>query len=234
VTAAVDEVHLWHFRLDLPPGAYLALLDPRERARHAARPRGPGRDRYAVAHGTKRLILGSRLGLPPARVPLRVGRWGKPEVAGSGLRFSLAHSGDRALLGVCGHREIGVDVERPRSGLDPVRFAARWFRPEEAARVAEAGPADRWGEFLRLWTRKEACVKAAGGRLAQSLTLPVGHGPHTVADPSGRLPGSWWVDDVQGPEDCTAAVALAGTAPFRPVPHAWEPVTRGPGCGPPG
>ncbi|OEJ97324.1 hypothetical protein J116_025600 [Streptomyces thermolilacinus SPC6] len=234
MTAAADEVHLWQFPLDLPPGAYLALLDPRERARHEAQPSGTGRDRYAVAHGTKRLILGSCLGLPPARVPLRVGRWGKPEVAGHGLRFSLAHCGGRALLGVCGHREIGVDLERPRSGLDPVRFAARWFRPEEAARVAEAEPADRWGEFLKLWTRKEACVKAAGGRLAQSLTLPVGHGPHAVADPSGRLPGSWWVDDVQGPDGCAAAVALAGTGPFRPVPRSWAPVTHGPGCDPPG
>lgn len=84
--------------------------------------------------------------------------------------------------------------------------------------AAAAGPTERAERFLRLWTRKEAVVKAAGARLAQGLGLTVLTDADTdadvVHDPSGQIPGTWSVCDLPVPDGCLAALAVAGpTAP---------------------
>ena len=95
-----------------------------------------------------------------------------------------------------------------RSNPDPARDDLRdldW----------SADPGGPAGRFARLWCRKEACVKAHGGRLAEGLHLPV-HllGPLVVRDPAGTLPGTCRVRDVPAPAGYRAAVALSGDQPF--------------------
>ncbi len=88
-----------------------------------------------------------------------------------------------------------------------------------------AGPEGETRRFTRLWTRKEACVKAAGGRLAQGMELPVAHpaGQFTVHRPGAALPGPWRVQDLTLPDGYAGAVALDGTRPFRAVVRSWRP-----------
>ncbi|MGJ3560833.1 4'-phosphopantetheinyl transferase superfamily protein [Streptomyces sp. INA 01156] len=66
----------------------------------------------------------------------------------------------------------GADVERVRP-VAAAKIARRYFPAEEAAAVA-ARPVRTAPElFFRLWVRKEASVKAWGGRLVQGLRTPV-------------------------------------------------------------
>jgi 4'-phosphopantetheinyl transferase len=165
-------------------------------------------------HDTVRAILGRRLGVPPERIEWRRGRNGKPELIGAaaGLRANLSHSGGLAALAVAVGPDVGVDIQRLAPGLNAEGLAARYFRPDEARFVAEAAPAERLDRFVVLWARKEACLKAAGGRLAEGLRLPVlgeaGPGDLVVRDPGGRLPGPYLVRDVPVPAGYRAAVAL--------------------------
>ncbi|WP_307934180.1 4'-phosphopantetheinyl transferase superfamily protein [Salinispora arenicola] len=112
---------------------------------------------------------------------------------------------------------MGVDIERRRPGLS----AARYFPVVERDLVRAGGP----DVFLRLWTRKEAWIKAAGG--------PGGGGPwpcrSPAPDPSCRCvtgpagsPGAGCCATVPAPPGHAACVALAGTRPVRPL---W-PATR--------
>jgi 4'-phosphopantetheinyl transferase len=228
---SIDTVDVWLVDADLA-GSRLAtlaaVLDDRERQRASQRCADRSRRRFVAAHGAARLIVGERLGVPPEQLRWRRGEHGKPELAGdrTGLRVSLSHSGELAMVAVAGHRPVGVDIQRLPGGLPAERLAARYFSGAEARWVAEAeGAGAQVDRLVRLWVRKEACVKAAGGRLMQGMRLPVGTAGAAalVADPSRALPGPWLVNDVPAPRGFRAAVALAGAGPYRVARHRWEP-----------
>ncbi|MFF2078112.1 4'-phosphopantetheinyl transferase family protein [Kitasatospora sp. NPDC058162] len=193
-----------------------------------------------IAHAATRILLGERLGRPPERLRFTRGRWGKPAVADApGLHFSLSHSGELALLAVA-PRPVGVDLELLGSGRDVERLSRRFFPGRERELVARGGrPA-----FARLWTRKEACVKASGGRLTEGLALPVAHpvGQATVYAPApGGLAGPWRVADLpfllpqplprerqqerqqEWEEEYAGSVALLGDGPFDVRWGVWYP-----------
>ncbi|GAA3079833.1 hypothetical protein GCM10020000_77040 [Streptomyces olivoverticillatus] len=127
----MDEVHLWHIRLDgLSPAAasrYEAALGPDERARRTTYPHARGRARFTAAHGALRILLGHFLGIPAVEVRTRRGPMGKPALPSGSppVHFSLSHAGGRAVAAVSLGREVGVDLDHPRA-------ASRW-RPSPAA-----------------------------------------------------------------------------------------------------
>lgn len=239
-------VQVWTVPLDRPPatvGALYRILSEREAERGDRCRFENDRRRFIVAHGALRLILAGCLDVPPEELRLERGRHGKPRLAGSSdLRFSLSHSGELALVAVTRHREVGVDVDRLRPGLPVEPFVQRFFPASDARFVAAAaGPTERAERFLRLWTRKEAVVKAAGARLVQGLGLTVltdaesdaasdaesdaasDADADVVRDPSGRIPGAWAVRDLPVPDGCLAALAVAGAvAPRVSGPHSVD------------
>jgi 4'-phosphopantetheinyl transferase len=177
------------------------------------------RRRFVRAHAAARIILGARLGRPPQTVRFARGRWGKPAIEGAaGTHFSLSHSGDLALLALA-PEPVGVDLELARPDLDFTRLARRFFPEAEWNAVARGGR----DAFVRLWTRKEACVKAAGGRLTQGMSVPVAHtaSEAVVRDPTGALRGPWRVADLALPDGYAGAVALFGADPFSVSSRMW-------------
>jgi 4'-phosphopantetheinyl transferase len=184
-----------------------ALLDEEERARRDRIAAPADRQRYGAAHAAARRIVAEVLGIEPAEV-----RWtrtpnGKPELAGHALRVNLSHAGDHALVAVCAERAVGADLQDVVPGLDTAAMARRFFPPAEAELVAADGP----GRFAQLWARKEAVVKAAGGRLFPNLGTPVAGDPPPPAELDGVR---YAVADVAAPPGFRAAIALAGPEPF--------------------
>ena len=182
------------------------MLDDGERARAAAFLSPRDRQRFTVAHGALRILAGRELETRPAALTWTPGRHGKPELAPpwSGLHTSLSHSGDMIAVAISTSRPVGVDIQHLVPGLDPAGLSARFFPPDEAGYVAAGRDASvRAERFTRLWARKEAVVKAAGGRLWPNLKIAV-HGrdvvscaepagPHRVADMAAPAPsGPRW------------------------------------------
>jgi 4'-phosphopantetheinyl transferase len=227
-----DVVEVWLFRTDLPEGVLtdlLALLDDGERERARALTYPGSRRRFIAAHGAFRVILGRRLGVPPESLRWHLGPHGKPELAGPGPRVSFSHSGDLAALAAAPGRRVGVDIQQLLSRLDVTRMAARFYPQQEAEYVASAaGPARQVARFTRLWARKEACVKVAGGRLLPGLeqVIPcsgvVGGSAGGQGDPLG---GPCLVRDVRAPRGYRAAVAAEGTAAYD-VARRWARLLR--------
>ena len=171
---ADDEVHVWRAPLDAAPervAALGALLAEDERGR-AARFAFPDlRARYAVARGRLRVLLGRYLAAAPASLRFAYGPQGKPALAdgATGLEFNLAHSGHLALYAVTRRRAVGVDVEAERPRLADELMARRFFSPAEVAALLALPPTARVAAFFRIWTRKEAYLKAKGGGLSLGL-----------------------------------------------------------------
>ena len=90
---------------------------------------------------------------------------GKPVLSDGAVWFSLSHSGRYVLCAVSG-RSVGADVQEIR----PVRMSmARRFHPAEREWLESRPEAERSDALFRLWTRKEAWVKAVSGERVLSL-----------------------------------------------------------------
>jgi len=212
-----DLVRVWLVPVDVPPATAAScrdVLDDSERARAAAFDRPRDRQRFTVAHGALRMLAGRALGTRPAALAWIPGRYGKPELAPpwSGLHTSLSHSGDMIAAAISTGRPVGVDVQHLMPGLDTVGLSARFFPPDEAEYVAAGRDASaRSDRFAQLWARKEAVVKAVGGRLWSNLTIAVrDRDVVSCAEPASPHR----VADVSAPTSFRAAVALTGAAPF--------------------
>lgn len=129
---------------------------------------------YAPAHGRAplRRVLARYLGRDEAELSLVDDLHGRPALDGDPpLRFNWSHSGDRALIAVARDVQPGIDLEhrqrrRPR---DVLALARRFFSIEEASALAELEQENRELAFLRMWTAKEALLKAHGRGLAFGL-----------------------------------------------------------------
>ncbi len=215
---------VWIVPVDLPPEVVARcqdVLDDSERARAAAFRNQRDRKQYAVAHGALRILAARELQVTPSALRWDPGPYGKPELADpwSGLSVSLSHSADLVAVAVAAGRAVGIDIQHLVPRLDVVAMSARFYPPAEAAYVAAGRDASaRTERFTRLWSRKEAVVKAAGGRLWPNLGVAVlGRGVVRCAEP----PGAYRVADVRAPAGFRAAVALAGAAPFVAQAMAW-------------
>lgn len=176
LTLPHHEVHVWAAPLDLPSSAMselLGALSPEESARarrfHALR----DRERYIVAHGALRDILGRYISLAPVDVRLCAAPGGKPALApvapGQHLAFNLSHSYELALIAVGSGRQLGVDVERIRAEAPGEAIAERFFASAETAMLRALPPEARLAAFFAGWTRKEAYSKARGDGLRKPL-----------------------------------------------------------------
>lgn len=120
-----------------------------------------------------RLILGAYLGQPGKDLEFVYGPSGKPELASGtelgGLHFNLSHSGDWLALAVARDVAVGVDIEQRRELKRAGDLARRYFSPREAEHLAALAEPERSAQFFKLWTVREACIKAMGSSLARSL-----------------------------------------------------------------
>ena len=142
------------------------LLSETERSAMARLRFEGDRTRYGLAHSALRLILSGYMGVEPRCIKVERDRLGKPGVAGSDIRWSLAHAGDYALVAVGRHQPLGVDLEPVRDLPDAAQLTRSCFTPSERAHLERTATVD---ELLRLWTRKEAVLKATGEGLRHRL-----------------------------------------------------------------
>jgi 4'-phosphopantetheinyl transferase len=169
--AGSPPIELWTVDLDrwvatrLDPGA----LPERDLAQ-AERLRDPkGADRLRVRRMVTRAVLASTLGIEPRAVDIErtcpacgSTEHGRPYVPGSNIMFSVSSSGELAVIAVSMH-PVGVDIELADSDVMPQPHS---LSPDERDALAELPPDRRSDAFLRLWTAKEAVLKAGERSLA--------------------------------------------------------------------
>ncbi|MHB1134125.1 MAG: 4'-phosphopantetheinyl transferase family protein [Chloroflexota bacterium] len=212
LTLGPGEVHLW--RADLARlGDYLedcaALLDEGERARAARFHFARDRERFTLAHGLLRLLLGRYAGAPPAALRFAAGPRGKPTLAGApqgvGPHFNLSHSHLLALFAFARGTEVGVDVERVRADLPWPQLARRVCGEAEQALLAALPEEGGRARFFDLWAAKEAYAKALGEGLGLAM--------ETVAVDLARAPRFRLLDLASGRADADWTGLLLSPAP---------------------
>lgn len=170
------EVHVWRAKLNLQTPCLHRLiqtLSADERARAERFYFHKDRERFIVARGLLRVILGRYRNTEPSQLHFCYNPYGKPALANesgsNGLRFNLSHSHELALYAITRGREIGVDLECIRPDLAGDQIAERFFSPGEVKALRALPPSSQHVGFFNCWTRKEAYIKARG----EGLTLPL-------------------------------------------------------------
>ncbi len=171
-------VHVVHIDPDAARGllpACQTVLSEAERVR-ADRLREPDAYRqFVLGRGVLRHLLVGFLDRNPSDIVFIYGSNGGPSVECTGdLDFSLAHTRGWLALAFAVGQRIGIDVEALDQDIACIEIAQRFFRPEELGELEHHDPIEARRRFLRLWTRKEAVLKAAGvglGGIAECLVL---------------------------------------------------------------
>lgn len=228
------DVELWFVDLDRCQAvidareAAMPALSDVEIAQAAAITTGVrDRDLWRLAHIALRVVLERWVGDRARRTPFVIGARGKPELAGEGHRFSLAHSGSAALIGIARAGGIGADLE----ALRDMKLSAGRAEKIEAAGAAlnpsvPLPPATDPRRTLQAWVRFEAAAKVGGEGIGPHFNALRAKADHGGASPAPVGPGGGLdVRDLAAPEGYVAAVALANAAEtieFRAFPSTAE------------
>ena len=165
----IDETSVLH--VDLAPNAdreasALALLDDDEKKRWRRFLPECTRRQFALCRAALRINLSERLGCTNRQLSFGYLEHGKPfaKVDGRSVRvgFNVSHSGHHGLIAFAERDWIGVDLEERvfRNDLDGIGGCV--YGATERRALAAAEGSEKVCLFFRLWSMKEALLKALG------------------------------------------------------------------------
>jgi len=177
-TLTDSDIHIWvaslemaHQFLDEP----FTLLAPDEKARAERFYFERDRNRFIAGRCLLRMIIGGYLGMDPSQIEFAYREAGKPVLKsgpqGKKLQFNLSHSNDLALYIFSRNHEVGIDVEYTHPMPDTDDFAEKFFSTRETELINSLRGEEKDAAFFKLWTCKEALLKANGS----GLTMPLSH-----------------------------------------------------------
>jgi 4'-phosphopantetheinyl transferase len=213
-------VHVWTMRVDgldeVLVSPWLAVLDAAERERAARFVFPRHRAQFIAAHWLARAALSALAEPPPEAWRFVSGTHGKP-VAWIGdcpgpVSFNLSHT--EGMVGVAAAASpdlaIGFDLEAASRQVEWA-IAERYFLRPELAWLESLPESARADGFLRLWTLREAFVKATGAGLTADLaafwfeaaTANIQFAPGQDDDAA-----SWWFEQRHLDEAFVAALGV--------------------------
>jgi 4'-phosphopantetheinyl transferase len=172
-----DEVALWWLATEVTGPAewhrWFAMLDQDERARAARFRLELDRREFIAAHALLRSMLTTYLDRPAAAWRFCTDASGKPglasEMALPELQFNVSHTRGLVAVALVAHGRLGIDVEKIDASKADFSVAEKYFAPSEVAMLQHIPERERPNWFFRLWTLKEAYLKATGTGLGTPL-----------------------------------------------------------------
>lgn len=167
-----NEVHLWRAPLTIntaDENIFLSSLSTDEKIRAERFHFPQHRRRFIAARGLLRKLLSYYQHTQPEKIIFQTHLRGKPYLANTSLQFNVSHSDEMAVFAVTNNFSIGVDIEKIKQDFN-AGVAERYFHPDEYTFILSLPEAKQAAEFYRIWSRKEAWVKALGEGLHYKLS----------------------------------------------------------------
>jgi len=170
-----ESVHIWQASL-IQNGRkqeLYSLLAVEERQRAQRFRFEIHRERYIAGRGMLRILVGAYLNIDPALVRFCYSVHQKPMLDPfhkSELNFNLANSDDRVVYLFSLKRRSGIDLEYVHPMLDEDHFGKLYFSERESRNLGALRDIEKTSYFFRLWTCKEAFLKAIGKGLTGELS----------------------------------------------------------------
>lgn len=186
----VNQVYVWQADLNLTNSRLQKLqltlsADEQCRANRFYFPQD--KNHYIAARGILRSILAEYLHTNPELIKFTYTPQGKPYLANNNkkssveyknvIQFNLSHSQGLALYAIAVDRPLGIDLEYCRPLPNALALAKRWFLPSEYQELLpqsnRVSQCEQEKTFFRLWTAKEAYLKATGVGLRDLATVEI-------------------------------------------------------------
>ena len=211
-------VHVWQANLQ-SSSVHAAdahnLLDSEERARAAKFLNDVDRARFVASRSMLRSLLSFYLGCKPSGVHFGHAPGGKPHLlyndARPDLRFNASLTRNFAMFAIAAGREVGIDIEQITFDGGVADAIGRALTDDERGSLEKLfSQTEKHTEFLKLWVRKEAFLKARGDGLAVPPAVVHARMPSGEVYLRGRLQRGWRVYDIAVGAGYSAAIAAEG------------------------
>lgn len=178
-----NEIHVWSTDLTLTEEQeknkfFLLSADERERAQRFHFP--IHRQRFIAARSTLRELLSRYVNTAAKDLLFSYDEYKKPYLQNphhAHLQFNLAHSANLAVYAFTLNHAVGIDTEKIEHDTKQ-EIAARFFSPQENAALMQLPQPEQIAGFYRIWSRKEALIKAVG----KGLSIPLSSFSVSVRD----------------------------------------------------
>jgi 4'-phosphopantetheinyl transferase len=188
-------------------------LTPGERERAARFHFAEDRARFILGRGLLRKSLSPHLEQAPETIQFSLTDRDRPTLPDNEtLQFSLSHSHDLVAVALTSHARIGIDVEWMQNKSDLTELAKRILSEADFQAFQALPENEKVVAFFRIWTRKEAFLKATGEGITEALQqISVTFGPEivsTVVDHRAQAEaGLWTLFTLPVPSDYMGSVA---------------------------
>ncbi|WP_207001544.1 4'-phosphopantetheinyl transferase family protein [Trinickia mobilis] len=175
--------------------------------------------RHAAARAALREALGERIGVPAGMLRLEQDAYGRPRLEPGGtsrmLDFNISHAGSHALIAIAAGRRVGIDIEACDPRLDWQSLAKMVFSKRDDTHVRSLPNALRHEGFYRVWTAKEALLKAVGTGLAGGMTH------FSIVEDEDREPAAVLSDHAVADSQAAVSSIAAFDAAWCPAPPGY-------------
>lgn len=192
-------------------------LNAEERERRRKFEHAGAHRRFVLCRAALRAILREELRCDNERLTFGELRHGKPFALVDGMpapiSFNVSHSGKHGLIAIAPKGRLGVDIEERTDRRDFDRLIEAAFGPDEQTDLKRERASGNVQLFYKLWTVKEALIKALGTGLSldpATFEAPVAmrRGALTSMYRFPHIPeAKWHVEDL-GNEQFAAAIAF--------------------------
>lgn len=194
------------FHVDLAPDAgreawAVSLLDDSEKARSSRFRSVRARREFVLCRAALRVSLAERLGCPCGRLSFGLLEHGKPFAKFADrsvdIAFNVSHSNGHGLIAITNRACVGVDVEERAQRRDLDGIGSLVYGPEERRLLGTASGRKKVQIFYRLWSMKEALIKALGTGFSLSpsgfeVPQPILQGERSGIFRFPHLPSQTW------------------------------------------
>ena len=124
---------------------------------------------YLLGRVLLRRLLAERLHCRADALTFGIGAHGKPTLLSHCWQFNLSHSGEWLVIALCEEGPLGVDIEMGLRHRPILPLAKRFYAPSEYQWLSAQPREEQHSAFYRLWSRKEAVLKAHGDGISAGL-----------------------------------------------------------------
>jgi 4'-phosphopantetheinyl transferase len=201
------QIHVWRIPVN-DSIAMPAMLSRDEIARAERLKKKHDQRRYLLARSVLRALLSNHAQNPAEQLQFQYGAYGKPYVDPNrcDVQFNVSHSSDLILIALTKSASVGVDVERIEPDTDVASLSKRFFTEAEQLQLSGVSQSQQGEEFFKIWTKKEAYLKARGTGFSQHFT--------NISAPSqSDETGFWSVFNIPSDPQYAAALAIHFQSP---------------------
>ena len=164
-----ESIHMWSVRyasLDRYFPLFSTLICPEEKQKAGGFKKSDDSRRYILRQGMVRFILGHYIHEDPERIQIVRTKNDKPVLDPKGefsdVWFSLSTTDEMVCLGITRNCELGLDIVKTNSCIPFPEIEHYLFTPGERSWIEHTIPEQRSMQFFRIWSLKEALLKATG------------------------------------------------------------------------